>query len=284
MDTWICSQINFVESLLLMRTSSRRSLALTCLYSLYSAASGERSSFCTFLWEQDGKRWDGLSGARGYNYVVTNDAGRIFSLGRLPNVFPYLPFCLKNWSSNSFRFLRSLFLSSRASWSCSTSSCLRKRGDRKSKISLGTVTMIGDFVEDGLYSNKCRRDNRNRLTWWRSGGWTVSCPSSSTWTVHPRAKWNRPRLPPCGPGSWARWGRRGRSPWTASSSPRRPRSRPPPPAGEERRQRHPTRLRRGTASVQLPAGGMCVSQPRLWIITVQPHNALQRWLLTYRRS
>lgn len=51
----ICSQMNFVESLLLMRTSSSRSLALTCLYSPYSAASGERSSFCTFLWEQDNK-------------------------------------------------------------------------------------------------------------------------------------------------------------------------------------------------------------------------------------
>lgn len=38
-----------------MRTSSSRSLALTCLYSLYSTASGERSSFCTFLWEQDNK-------------------------------------------------------------------------------------------------------------------------------------------------------------------------------------------------------------------------------------
>lgn len=54
----ICSQMNFVESLLLMRTSSSRSLALTCLYSPYSAASGERSSFCTFLWERDDKWWD----------------------------------------------------------------------------------------------------------------------------------------------------------------------------------------------------------------------------------
>lgn len=42
-------QINLLESRLLMRTSSRRSLALTCLYSLYSSANGERSSFCTFL-------------------------------------------------------------------------------------------------------------------------------------------------------------------------------------------------------------------------------------------
>lgn len=46
-------QMNLVESLLLMRTSSSRSLALMCLYSLYSTANGERSSFCTFLWEQD---------------------------------------------------------------------------------------------------------------------------------------------------------------------------------------------------------------------------------------
>lgn len=38
--------------------------------------------------------------------------------------FFYLPFCLKNWSSNSFRFLRILFFSSLVSWSCSTSSCL----------------------------------------------------------------------------------------------------------------------------------------------------------------
>lgn len=51
-------QMNLVESLLLMSTSSSRSLALTCLYSLYSTASGERSSFCTFLQEQGGKRYD----------------------------------------------------------------------------------------------------------------------------------------------------------------------------------------------------------------------------------
>lgn len=50
-------QMNLVESLLLMSTSSSRSLALTCLYSLYSTASGERSSFCTFLQEQGGKRY-----------------------------------------------------------------------------------------------------------------------------------------------------------------------------------------------------------------------------------
>lgn len=37
---------------------------------------------------------------------------------------PYLPFCLKNSSSNSRRLLRILFFSSRASWSCSTSSGL----------------------------------------------------------------------------------------------------------------------------------------------------------------
>lgn len=36
-------------SLLLIRTSSSLSLALTCLYSLYSSAMGVRSSFCTFL-------------------------------------------------------------------------------------------------------------------------------------------------------------------------------------------------------------------------------------------
>lgn len=51
-------QMNLLESLLLMSTSSSRSLALTCLYSLYSTASGERSSFCTFLQEQGGKRYD----------------------------------------------------------------------------------------------------------------------------------------------------------------------------------------------------------------------------------
>lgn len=49
------SQVNFVDSLLLMRTSSSRSLAFTCLYSLYSTAKGERSSFCTFLREPDDK-------------------------------------------------------------------------------------------------------------------------------------------------------------------------------------------------------------------------------------
>lgn len=38
-------------SLLLIRTSSSLSLALTCLYSLYSSAMGVRSSFCTFLVE-----------------------------------------------------------------------------------------------------------------------------------------------------------------------------------------------------------------------------------------
>lgn len=38
---------------MLIRTSSSRSLALMCLYSLYSTANGERSSFCTFLWERD---------------------------------------------------------------------------------------------------------------------------------------------------------------------------------------------------------------------------------------
>lgn len=36
-------------SLLLIRTSSSLSLALICLYSLYSSAIGVRSSFCTFL-------------------------------------------------------------------------------------------------------------------------------------------------------------------------------------------------------------------------------------------
>lgn len=51
-------QMNLVESLLLMSTSSSRSLALTCLYSLYSTASGERSSFWTFLQEQGGNRYD----------------------------------------------------------------------------------------------------------------------------------------------------------------------------------------------------------------------------------
>lgn len=50
--------MNLVESLLLIRTSSSRSLALTCLYSLYSSANGERSSFCTFLWEPDIKHWE----------------------------------------------------------------------------------------------------------------------------------------------------------------------------------------------------------------------------------
>lgn len=39
-------------SLLLIRTSRSRSLAFTCLYSLYSSAIGARSSFCTFLEEQ----------------------------------------------------------------------------------------------------------------------------------------------------------------------------------------------------------------------------------------
>uniref|UniRef100_A0A0E9USM0 Uncharacterized protein n=1 Tax=Anguilla anguilla TaxID=7936 RepID=A0A0E9USM0_ANGAN len=45
--------MNLDEFLLLMRTSSSRSLALMCLYSLYSWASGERSSFCTFLRDQE---------------------------------------------------------------------------------------------------------------------------------------------------------------------------------------------------------------------------------------
>lgn len=56
------------------------------------------------------------------------DKFRIFSmeeqLRKMSKHRFYLPFCLKNCSSNSFRFLRSLFFSSRASWSCSTSSCL----------------------------------------------------------------------------------------------------------------------------------------------------------------
>lgn len=48
----------------------------------------------------------------------------------------YLPFCLKNWSSNSFRFLRNLFFSSRVSWSCSTSSCLYECEQNYLSISL----------------------------------------------------------------------------------------------------------------------------------------------------
>lgn len=47
---------------------------------------------------------------------------QIFDIDKL--FFSYLPFCLKNWSSNSFKFLRILFFSSLVSWSCSTSSCL----------------------------------------------------------------------------------------------------------------------------------------------------------------
>lgn len=43
------SHMNLVASRLLMSTSSSRSLALTCLYSWYSSASGERSSFWTVL-------------------------------------------------------------------------------------------------------------------------------------------------------------------------------------------------------------------------------------------
>lgn len=65
-----CLQINLLASLLLMRTSSSRSLALTCLYSLYSSASGERSSFCTFLRGRHNKhratckcRWKKMSSA-----------------------------------------------------------------------------------------------------------------------------------------------------------------------------------------------------------------------------
>lgn len=114
-------QMNLVESLLLMSTSSSRSLALTCLYSLYSTASGERSSFCTFLQEQGGKRYDA---ARKKTFVsrFLIMQFQIFDIDKL--FFSYLPFCLKNWSSNSFKFLRILFFSSLVSWSCSTSSCL----------------------------------------------------------------------------------------------------------------------------------------------------------------
>lgn len=114
-------QMNLVESLLLMSTSSSRSLALTCLYSLYSTASGERSSFCTFLQEQGGKRY---VAARKKTFVsrFLIMQFQIFDIDKL--FFSYLPFCLKNWSSNSFKFLRILFFSSLVSWSCSTSSCL----------------------------------------------------------------------------------------------------------------------------------------------------------------
>lgn len=116
----IFSQMNLVESLLLMRTSSSRSLALTCLYSLYSTANGERSSFCTFLWDEEGKTTNSKkvrSLSSGKPRLLFYNTNKFF-------FFLYLPFCLKNWSSNSFRFLRILFFSSLVSWSCSTSSCL----------------------------------------------------------------------------------------------------------------------------------------------------------------
>lgn len=114
-------QMNLVESLLLMSTSSSRSLALTCLYSLYSTASGERSSFWTFLQEQGGNRYDAARkkpSCRGFSLCSSK------YLTLTNSFFSYLPFCLKNWSSNSFKFLRILFFSSLVSWSCSTSSCL----------------------------------------------------------------------------------------------------------------------------------------------------------------
>jgi len=113
----LSSQINFVESLLLMRTSSSRSLALTCLYSLYSTAKGERSSFCTFLM---GTRQQTFRNGGG-SAVECKWCECLFIA---PLLSFYLPFCRKNCSSNSFRFLRSLFFSSRVSWSCSTSSSL----------------------------------------------------------------------------------------------------------------------------------------------------------------
>lgn len=288
MEIGICSQINFVESLLLMRTSRRRSLALTCLYSLYSAASGERSSFCTFLWEQDGKRWDGSRDASGYNYAVTDDAWRLFSLGRLPNHFPYLPFCLKNWSSNSFRFLRSLFLSSRASWSCSTSSCLQRRGDGESKISLGTVTMIGNFVEEYLEQVSILINVAvTTETGLRGGGVEVGQSHVRRLRrgqlIHGRNETVRVFLHVVQEAEHAEVG---------ADAHRELRLRVPVVLGSvlfllrEKRDVSDiqTRLRCGTVSVQLLAGGICVSQPWLWIITVQPHNALQRWLLTYGRS
>lgn len=81
-------QMNLVESLLLMRTSSSRSLALTCLYSLYSTANGERSSFCTFLWEQDvGERQQALGKWEGsavenhsfFCYIMSTNASFSFT-------------------------------------------------------------------------------------------------------------------------------------------------------------------------------------------------------------
>lgn len=104
--------MNLEESLLLIRTSRSFSLALMCLYSLYSSAKGERSSFCTFLFDESSS----VS-------FLQNSITHIWFL-KFGEAALYLPFCLKNWSSNSRRFFRILFLSSRASWSCSISSCL----------------------------------------------------------------------------------------------------------------------------------------------------------------
>lgn len=60
---------------------------------------------------------------------------------------PHLPFCLKNWSSNSFKFLRSLFFSSLASWSSSTSSCLCQEDKKHLKISPWSILMRGKMRE-----------------------------------------------------------------------------------------------------------------------------------------
>lgn len=136
--------MNFEESLLLIRTSRSFSLALMCLYSLYSSAKGERSSFCTFL--QNKSMVSVLSSA---SLCVPRLSFLIFGA-----VVPYLPFCLKNWSSNSRRFFRILFFSSRASWSCSTSSCLHVRKKEGCSEALsGRHNAIASNVGVGLWTN-----------------------------------------------------------------------------------------------------------------------------------
>lgn len=66
---------------------------------------------------------------------------QIFDIDKL--FFSYLPFCLKNWSSNSFKFLRILFFSSLVSWSCSTSSCLW--GEEKCFFKMSHIKIYTDF-------------------------------------------------------------------------------------------------------------------------------------------
>lgn len=142
-----------------MRTSISLSLALMCLYSLYSTAKGERSSFCTFLWQQQvgGSKIQTLAEWTTVKMAVQPKmkdstswvlaSSNCLHLVQLwhetePEMSSYLPFCLKNWSSNSLRFLRILFFSSRASCSCSTSSGLCVGEEANTALGIWTSKVV----------------------------------------------------------------------------------------------------------------------------------------------